>query len=73
MDDAKGTIRVLVADDFPVTCVGICAILEKESDIEVVGEAKDGLEAKWMVAELQPDVLLLDLVMPDLRPCEVEE
>lgn len=73
MDDAKGTIRVLVADDFPVTRAGIRAILEKELDIEVVGEAADGLEAKQMMAELRPDILLLDLVMPGLQPYEVEE
>jgi DNA-binding NarL/FixJ family response regulator len=73
MDDTKGTIRVLVADDFPVTRAGIRAILEKEPDIEVIGEAKDGLEVKRMIADLRPDVLLLDLVMPGLRPYEVEE
>jgi NarL family two-component system response regulator LiaR len=73
MNDAKGTIRVLVADDFPITRAGIRTILEKESDIEIVGEAQDGLEAKQMVADLQPDILLLDLVMPNLQPYEVEE
>ena len=72
MDKVKGTIRVLIADDFPVTRAGIRAILEKEPDIEVVGEAENGLQAERMVSELRPDILLLDLVMPGLRPYEVE-
>jgi DNA-binding NarL/FixJ family response regulator len=67
------TIRILIADDHPVTRAGIRTILEEATDIEVVGEAKDGVEAKQMVADLQPDVLLLDLVMPSLRPFEVEK
>ena len=53
--------------------MGIRAVLEEASDIEVVGEAKDGIEAKQMVAELRPDILLLDLVMPGLRLFEIEE
>jgi NarL family two-component system response regulator LiaR len=72
MNTSKRTIRVLIADDHPVTRQGIHAILEEASDIEIVGEAKDGTEAKQMVAKLDPDVLLLDLVMPGLRACEIE-
>jgi len=66
-------IRVLIADDHPVTRKGIRDILEDTPDIEVVGEAKDGTEAKQMVTDLRPDVLLLDLVMPGLRPFEIEK
>jgi NarL family two-component system response regulator LiaR len=73
MDKVKEATRVLVADDFPVTRAGIRAILEKELDIEIVGEAENGLEAERMVSELRPDILLLDLVMPGLRPYEVEK
>jgi len=65
-------IRVLLADDHPVTRAGICAILEDAPDIQIVGEAKDGIEAKRMVADLCPDILLLDLVMPGPRPSEIE-
>jgi len=68
-----GTIRVLIADDHPVTRKGIRTILEEALDIKVVGEAKDGVEAKQMVAKLRPDILLLDLVMPGLRPFEIEK
>lgn len=67
------TIRVLLADDCSVTRKGIRAVLEEAPDIEVIGEAKDGVEAKQMVDELRPDVLLLDLVMPGLRPSKIEE
>jgi len=73
MSKPNRTIRVLIADDHPVTRVGIRAVLDKAPDIEVVGEAKDGIEARQMVAGLRPDILLLDLVMPGLRPFEVEE
>ncbi len=66
-------IRVLIADDHPVVREGLRTVLEGAPDIEIVGEARDGVETRQMVAELRPDILLLDLVMPDLRPFEVEE
>jgi two-component system response regulator NreC len=68
----EGTIRVLLADDHPVTRAGIRAILEGAPDIAVVAEAKDGLEAQQLVAEFCPRILLLDLVMPGPRPREIE-
>ena len=63
-------IRVLLADDHPATCTGLRAMLDAAPDIEIVGEAHDCLEAQRLIAELHPAVLLLDLVMPDLRPAE---
>lgn len=65
-------IRVLLADDHPTTRAGIRAILEEAAGIEVVGEAEDGAQVQQLVAELEPAVLLLDLVMPGPRPSEIE-
>lgn len=58
------TIRVALADDHPVVRSGIRGVLEVDPAIEVVGEAKNGEEARAMVLEHKPDVLLLDLSMP---------
>jgi len=57
-------IRVLIVDDHAVVRRGLRAFLESEEDIEVAGEAVDGGEAVQKVAELSPDVVLMDLVMP---------
>ncbi len=58
------TIRVLVVDDHPVVRSGLVGMLALEEDLEVVGEAGDGDEAVVRVAELTPDVVLMDLRMP---------
>src|SRR5262245_64029399 len=59
-------IRVLVVDDHLVVRKGIRALLATEPDIEVVGEARDGVEAVTEAQRLQPDVVLMDLVMPQM-------
>jgi NarL family two-component system response regulator LiaR len=59
-------IRVLVVDDHFLVRRGICALLATEPDIEVVGEADDGVAAVAAAARLQPDVILMDLVLPYL-------
>lgn len=59
-------IRVLVADDHPIVRSGIVALLSAAEDIEVVGEAADGLAAVASAIELEPDIVLMDLRMPGL-------
>ena len=63
-------IRVLVADDHPIVRDGLVAILSTQPDIDVVGEAANGREVIERVALLHPDVLLLDLEMPELDGVE---
>ncbi len=58
------TIRVFIADDHPVVLEGLRGLITSEPGMEVVGEAADGAEAVQKVRALQPDVILLDLVMP---------
>jgi two-component system response regulator NreC len=56
--------RVVIADDHPVVRAGIKALLDDEPKIRVVGEAADGGRARELVAELHPDVAVLDIAMP---------
>jgi two-component system, NarL family, response regulator LiaR len=60
------TIRVVIADDHRVVRDGLQYLLSQEPDIEVVGEAEDGAQALRVVGATSPDVLLLDLYMPEL-------
>lgn len=59
-------IKILIADDHHVVRRGLLFFLKTQKDIEVVGEAKNGLEAVELAASLQPNIVLMDLVMPEL-------
>ena len=63
-------IRVLVVDDHPVVRKGIKSLLAEEEGIQVVGEAVNGKEAIKQVDNLKPDVILMDLVMPEMGGIE---
>lgn len=67
------SIRVFIADDHAVFRSGLRALLEKESDIEVVGETGNGFDTIRAVAETELDVLLLDVAMPGLPGSKVAE
>jgi DNA-binding NarL/FixJ family response regulator len=68
----KGKVpsRVLIADDHELLRTGIRAMLASEPDLEVVGEAKDGAEALALCRELRPELVLMDLSMPNMDGLE---
>ena len=62
---------IVLADDHHIVRQGLRALLETERDFAIVGEASDGLEAVRLVERLQPDILVVDLIMPALSGLEV--
>lgn len=68
--DENKKIRVLIADDHQVVREGLAAILNKRYDIEVFGFARDGIEAVSMARELKPDIVLMDISMPNMNGIE---
>lgn len=65
------TIRIFIADDHAIVREGLRALLATEPDLELVGEASDGIQAVSKVHALKPDVILLDMVMPRMDGLEV--
>jgi len=66
VESRKPNIRIVIADDHPIVRDGLRKLLSLEDDFEIIGEASDGREVLDKVQELDPDVLLLDLRMPNL-------
>ena len=60
----KPKIRILIADDHKIVRMGLAALLATERDLQLVGEAEDGIEAVRLAASLKPDVIIMDLMMP---------
>ncbi|MGE5373977.1 MAG: response regulator [Bacteroidota bacterium] len=65
------SVTVLLADDHPIVRQGLRRLLEGESNLRVVGEASNGLEAVQLVEKFKPDILIVDIVMPELNGLEV--
>jgi NarL family two-component system response regulator LiaR len=66
----KKAIRILIADDHQIVRKGLKVLLGTEKDFQVVGEAENGVEAVSRAAELKPDVILMDIVMPEMDGIE---
>lgn len=64
------SIRVMLADDHTIVREGLSRSFQQEADVEVVGQAKDGLSAVAMAKEVLPDVIVMDIAMPDLNGIE---
>ena len=64
------SIRILLADDHKITRQGLRSLLEKQQDMEVVAEAENGRAAVRLAAEMAPDVVIMDVTMPDLNGVE---
>ena len=70
---SEARIRILIADDHPVFRFGLRALLESQPDMEILGEAESGNEAVHMAISLQPDVVLMDINMPELNGIEATQ
>jgi DNA-binding NarL/FixJ family response regulator len=64
-------MRILIADDSDIVRRGIASLLSAEMNLNVCGEARNGLEALQKAQELQPDLILLDVSLPDINGLEV--
>ncbi|HAH30681.1 MAG TPA: DNA-binding response regulator [Elusimicrobia bacterium] len=62
--------KILICDDHKIFREGLRALLEKQADIKVVGEARDGIEAVRLTKELSPDIVIMDISMPGLNGIE---
>ena len=65
------SVRILVVDDYEPFRRFVCSTLERRPDLQIIGEASDGLEAVQKAEDLQPDLILLDIGLPTLNGIEV--
>jgi len=63
-------IRILIADDHPLICQGLCSLIDQQEDMQAVGEARNGWEAVELFRRYAPDVALMDLRMPEMDGLE---
>ena len=70
LDRATKRIRVLIVDDHSVVRDGLKSVLELQNDIEVVGQAENGKDALKKVGELGPDIVVMDIMMPEMNGLE---
>ncbi len=70
---SNSTIRILLADDHAILRSGLKALLNMEADLEVVGEASNGREAVQMAKQLSPDVIVMDISMPEMDGLQAAE
>jgi DNA-binding NarL/FixJ family response regulator len=63
-------LRILVADDHEIVRLGICSLLQNHAGWKVCGQAEDGRQALTLVEQLQPDIVVIDLGMPNLNGLE---
>ncbi len=73
MSTAKSKIKILLADDHPVVRKGLYSCLANRDNLKIVGEAADGAEAMRKIGELSPDIVLMDIFMPQLDGLAVTE
>ncbi len=65
-----GKIRILLVDDHAIFREGVCMLLNAQADIEVVGQAENGKQALTLTRELEPDIVLMDIGMPEMNGLE---
>jgi len=65
------TLRILMADDHPIVLAGLKALVQGDPALEIVGEARDGRTARRLASTLRPDVVVLDISLPEMNGAEV--